>query len=227
MNGALTGISSATFLGGEGVDVWSLAIDATGNLLAAGRTRSSDFPGVTAASADATFANEDDYYDGFEGFVARLAPCPLSHLATGGTLESCSWSDHVGPLFEPGRVDCSIVDCCPFCPGQFLLDWEIYATGAPLTRLVLRFEGLDDAAIKRIRIEGAAYWMPQGRLVMDAGRKVTLRGLPQPTRSGPSFRMTVETVMFSAALDSRTRLTVTGFADGKAIATRTLKYVAY
>jgi len=227
LNGALTSISSATFLGGEGVDVWTLAIDATGNVLAAGRTASSDFPGVVPASADSTFANEGDYYDGYEGFVAKLGPCPISPLATGAALESCSWSDPAGPLFEPSRVDCSIIDCCPFCPGQWVLRWEIYATGAPLTRLVLRFEGLDAAAVQRIGIEGPAYWTPQGRLVMTAGNKVTLRGLPQPSRSGPSFRMAVETVMFSAALDSRTQLAVTEFVDGKVITKKTLKYIAY
>jgi hypothetical protein len=61
-------ILGATFLGGSGADnVTALALDATGNVYAAGSTGSYDFPGIDQGSADPAPA-------GFEAFVAKLDP---------------------------------------------------------------------------------------------------------------------------------------------------------
>jgi Beta-propeller repeat len=67
----LTSILSATFLGGTSTfnDIGrGLAIDAADNVYVVGTTDSSDFPGVSAGSADSTFAGNS------EGFVVKLTP---------------------------------------------------------------------------------------------------------------------------------------------------------
>jgi hypothetical protein len=67
MNSDLSAILAATFLGGIGEDgARALALDSTGNVYVAGRTFSSDFPGVGLGSADSVFAGGD------EVFVAKL-----------------------------------------------------------------------------------------------------------------------------------------------------------
>jgi hypothetical protein len=67
LNSDLSSILAATFLGGSGVDyAFTLALDKTGNVYAAGSTDSSDFPGIGPGSADSTLAG------GTEGFVAKL-----------------------------------------------------------------------------------------------------------------------------------------------------------
>jgi hypothetical protein len=66
LNSDLSSILAATFLGGSSFEfVNALALDSTGNVYVAGRTFSSDFPGISPASADSTAAFD-------EGFVAKL-----------------------------------------------------------------------------------------------------------------------------------------------------------
>jgi ribosomal protein L5 len=67
LDGELSSILAATFLGGTGVDVaFPLALDGPGNVYVAGVTDSADFPGVDAGSADPSAAGD------VEGFVVKL-----------------------------------------------------------------------------------------------------------------------------------------------------------
>ncbi|MGH7965409.1 MAG: SBBP repeat-containing protein, partial [Candidatus Binatia bacterium] len=89
---ALSTVLAATFLGGSGLAnpthfdrAHALALDAAGNVYVAGETDSADFPGVTAGSADSTFAGES------EAFVAKLDPSLSALLAAtflGGSASS-------------------------------------------------------------------------------------------------------------------------------------------
>ncbi|MGH7335382.1 MAG: SBBP repeat-containing protein, partial [Candidatus Rokuibacteriota bacterium] len=66
LDGTLSTILAATFLGGSNTDsAQALALDGTGNVYVAGVTLSADFPGVDGGSADSSFA-------GGEVFVAKL-----------------------------------------------------------------------------------------------------------------------------------------------------------
>lgn len=70
LDGELSTILAATFLGGSGTDDSSaLALDSTGNVFVAGLTTSPNFPGVGPGSADNTLAEFDT-----EAFVAKLDP---------------------------------------------------------------------------------------------------------------------------------------------------------
>jgi hypothetical protein len=71
LNSDLSSILAATFLGGSfegdfGDRALALALDSLGNVYAAGRTASSDFPGIGPSSADRVFGGFD------EGFVVKL-----------------------------------------------------------------------------------------------------------------------------------------------------------
>ena len=67
VNAAGTAIAYATFLGGSGPDgATAIAVDAGGNAYLTGSTQSSDFPGVTGASIQPSFAGY------FEAFVAKV-----------------------------------------------------------------------------------------------------------------------------------------------------------
>jgi hypothetical protein len=69
LDAGLTTLLSATYIGGGSWEtVYALAVDAAGTVFVAGRTDSSDFPGVGPGSADSTFAGTS------EAFVARLDP---------------------------------------------------------------------------------------------------------------------------------------------------------
>jgi hypothetical protein len=67
LDGELSVILAATFLGGTGVEIaLPLALDGTGNVYVAGVTDSADFPEVDSGSADPGLAGDG------EGFVAKL-----------------------------------------------------------------------------------------------------------------------------------------------------------
>jgi hypothetical protein len=75
----LTSILAATFLGGSGHDgAFALALAGTGHVYVAGVTASADFPGVSAGSADPTFAAAGFGFEPFhisiadEAFVAKV-----------------------------------------------------------------------------------------------------------------------------------------------------------
>lgn len=67
LNPGLTSVFAATLLGGaRGAQAFALALDGTDYVYVAGTTRSTDFPGVTSASADSNFDGTS------EVFVAKL-----------------------------------------------------------------------------------------------------------------------------------------------------------
>ncbi len=90
LDGALSTLLAATFLGGSDEDgglLAVLALDAGSNVYVAGRTASADFPGIGGASADATFA-------GGEAFVAKLdadlsSPPLFDLIKLKGLVDSC------------------------------------------------------------------------------------------------------------------------------------------
>jgi hypothetical protein len=76
LNPNLSSILAATFLGGSSGDSSSaLALDGAGNVYVAGKTSSSDFPGIGPESAVSTFAEPE------AAFVAKLNPNLSSILA--------------------------------------------------------------------------------------------------------------------------------------------------
>jgi hypothetical protein len=104
LNADLDTILAATFLGGSNDDfVSSLSLDSAGHVCVAGDTSSSDFPGVTAASADSSYGSG-------EVFVAKLNPQLSTILAAtflGGS--SGDWSprlalDSADDVYIAGRT---------------------------------------------------------------------------------------------------------------------------
>jgi hypothetical protein len=62
---------------------------------------------------------------------------------------------------EPPRtwipVGCESVLCCPGCPDVGL-DWKIRVPGEPLENVLLQFDNLSPAAVRKLRINGKARW---------------------------------------------------------------------
>jgi len=76
LNSDLSSLVGSTFLGGDENDnAIAIALDGSGHLFVAGLTPSTNFPGVTAASADSSLEGAQD------GYVARL-DLDLSHLVS-------------------------------------------------------------------------------------------------------------------------------------------------
>ena len=131
-------------------------------------------------------------------------------------------------VFDPGTWadgGCIIIDCCPGCPGRDVLDWLIYPLGDRVTAFVLRFEGLDPAAARRVEIVGRGRWISADRLLLFNQRGLRLRGLPFPQETTRErLRMTVESFSHRERLDGRLALKVTQTVKGKTIAEKTLEY---
>jgi uncharacterized protein DUF1565 len=121
---------------------------------------------------------------------------------------------------------CIAVDCCPFCPGRDVLDWLIRVNGDPVVTVVLRFEGLDPEAARRVAIDGRGQWIASDRLLMT-GRELTLRGLPFPHHDSRSrVRMTVESFSGDQPLTGAFAVNVSQVADGRRIGETLLEYPA-
>jgi hypothetical protein len=85
----------------------------------------------------------------------------------------------VPPYEQWVPVGCEIVDCCPFCPGIFDIDWVINVAGDPFDVLVLRFEDLTREAAAHLQVDGNAVWSPEEQTLEIRGAgQVTLKGLP-------------------------------------------------
>jgi len=54
------------------------------------------------------------------------------------------------------QAGCEIIDCCPFCPWNGILDWTIRVEGDPVSEVVLRFSNLPRSIANTLRIEGNA-----------------------------------------------------------------------
>ena len=123
-------------------------------------------------------------------------------------------------VFDPGKwlfTDCIAVDCCSGCPGHEVLDWVIRVRGNPPNALALRFEGLDPAVARRVKVVGRAQWISANQLLMFSpelelhglrGRESVLHAKPQNERS------------------ERLALEVTQLVEGATISETTLEYSA-
>ena len=130
-------------------------------------------------------------------------------------------------VFDPGKwffADCIAVDCCPGCPGHEVLDWVIRVMGNSPNALVLRFEGLDPAVARRVKIVGRAQWISANQLLMFSP-ELELRGF----RGREAWRMTVESVLHAKPQNERSErlaLKVTQLVEGATISETTLEYSA-
>ena len=99
----LSAISAATYVGGSGDDqIEDLKLDNAGNVYVSGYTKSHNFPGINAGSADSTFSG------GSEAFVAKL-PSALSSISAatflGGNNDESAKSiaiDNAGNVYATG-----------------------------------------------------------------------------------------------------------------------------
>jgi hypothetical protein len=111
-------------------------------------------------------------------------------------------------------VGCEIIDCCPECPSldPMLIDWLVRVDGDPFEAIVLRFENLTPAMLKRLQIEGNAKWLEGFRLQIRGRGEVAIRGF---STSGAkdlrwsmlSPRMTLEQVMLGGGFKRPLRQT--------------------
>ncbi len=97
-------------------------------------------------------------------------------------------------------VGCEIVDCCPGCPGPFIIDWHLRVDGAPVGGVIVRFDNLSPAAQSRLQLQGNAQWVDRQRLEIPGSGDVVIRGFrpadQQDLRwSTRSPRMTLERVV--------------------------------
>jgi Protein of unknown function (DUF1565) len=121
---------------------------------------------------------------------------------------------------------CAIIDCCPFCPGLAILDWQIYALGSPVEAVVVRIDGLGRRAFRNITIQGRARWLSPNELLVLGGERVMLRGLvfPDPDKR-PALRMTAETFVANEPKRRGTRgVMLTQSVRGAIIAEAALEY---
>ena len=236
LDGAQLTFLKATYLGGsligapQDIDFpVAFAVDSAGSVYVAGHAESQDFPGVTAWSADPTVARPA--YDIGDGFVTRFGNCDLVAqvwlgVLEGGPLEACHLTR--ARLFDGDIIaGCSYFGCCPYCVAATPLDWRIFVRGTGIRSVVLRFEGLDVRAARRVEIEGDAEWLSEDRLLVNANAQIMLRGMPYPESSENAFRATVERMTFEQPelFDGRATIDVIQSVDDKTIAQTTLKFV--
>jgi hypothetical protein len=89
--------------------------------------------------------------------VFLLAAFPSVVLAQRFVVQRlCFARELVPPPLKPFPipVGCEIIDCCPGCPEVGPLDWRIQIDGRVLQGAVLKFEGMDAAELKRVKISG-------------------------------------------------------------------------
>ncbi|MDQ7786209.1 MAG: SBBP repeat-containing protein, partial [Thermodesulfovibrionales bacterium] len=96
LNSDLSSILSATFLGGNNYDVvQSLTFDSSGNIFVAGSTGSSDFPGISADSADNALNIMGEFQGSYDGYAAKLTSDLSSIIAstfTGGSNDDIAFA---------------------------------------------------------------------------------------------------------------------------------------
>jgi hypothetical protein len=77
----------------------------------------------------------------------------------------------------PVPVGCEVVDCCPGCPGPGPLDWEILVDEKITKSVTLRFDGISQGALSRLKLGGSAR-LVEGAIVVGPG-KSSIGGFPQ------------------------------------------------
>ena len=77
---------------------------------------------------------------------------------------------HEIPFRHP--VGCEIWDCCPSCPGPLPLDWRIHLAGDSVQPIELEFHGLTADQLKRLKVEGNAKFVADGRLLVQKGDSI-------------------------------------------------------
>jgi hypothetical protein len=96
------------------------------------------------------------------------------------------------------EVGCEIIDCCPGCPGDTVIDWIIRVEGDPFLSVVLFFENLAPEVARGLKIEGNVKWLGGQRLEILSKGVTTIRGLrADPNSMLPSMmspRMSLERV---------------------------------
>lgn len=111
--------------------------------------------------------------------VLLASPSVTKAFNYGMADQICLGDRIVPPSFgkrAPIPIGCELVDCCPGCPGPGPLEWRIKVDAKILTGAELRFEGLADSEIKRLKIDGAAK-LDGERIVLRPGNS-RIRGLP-------------------------------------------------
>ena len=134
--------------------------------------------------------------------LAALAPAFLlalaSHAAAGHwtTFGRGCWPEVVEiPDFTrewPVPVGCEVIDCCPGCPGPGPIDWQILVDDKVTEFATLRFEGLSQAALSRLRLGGAAR-LAEGAIVVGPGRS-TIGGFPPMDGDTPPVALVTTTL---------------------------------
>lgn len=109
--------------------------------------------------------------------LAIAAPAAAGHWTTFG--RGC-WPEIVEiPDFTrewPVPVGCEVVDCCPGCPGPGPIDWQILVDENVTKLATLRFEGLSQADLSRLKLGGSAR-LKEGAIEVGPGRS-SIGGFP-------------------------------------------------
>jgi hypothetical protein len=134
-----------------------------------------------ALSADGYVAAvQSSDYEGVHMYVDACAeavgPLILAHC-----LEVPEMTEVPGFIL-PG---CAVVDCCPGCPGDELINWLISFEGDQVQAVVLRFENLPETAQRQVELPSGANWIGPGLLRLPGDSVSLLRALPRP---GPDLR---------------------------------------
>jgi hypothetical protein len=99
----------------------------------------------------------------------------------------------------PVPVGCEVIDCCPGCPGPGPIEWRINVDRNLTKAVTLRFEGLDRAALTRLKVGGAA--RREGNQIIVGAGESTISGLPF-SRSGrvavANVRVTIDKARLGA-----------------------------
>ncbi len=78
----------------------------------------------------------------------------------------------------PVAVGCEVVDCCPGCPGPGFIDWKIRIDKNILRGARLRFRGMDEKHLLRLKFRGEAR-LTRGNGVLLGTGDIEISGLPE------------------------------------------------
>jgi hypothetical protein len=79
----------------------------------------------------------------------------------------------------PIPIGCELVDCCPGCPATGPLELRVSIDATIVTGAELRFEGLADADLKRLKVSGTA--KREGERILLRAGTARITGIPYPS----------------------------------------------